>query len=219
MVRLVRRARERPADPDLFVGLSHATRYCGLLQASIAAAEQARRLDPAARTSVVHTYFMRGDYEKTLELAVEPYIRGIALAALGRTQEAIDTMVQLDESVPSAPRQLHDGAGRVVARRLQVERRSHPHDDGHQRSGRALLRCPASRPSRRDDRSARPAQGCRRGRLLLPPGIRARSGLDALRSLPGFSGILRDVEARHRRAIISFITAEGDRVLGLTSAV
>jgi hypothetical protein len=27
------------------------------------------------------------------------------------------------------------------------------------------------------------------------------------------------VEARHRRAVISFITAEGDRVLGLTSAV
>jgi hypothetical protein len=43
--------------------------------------------------------------------------------------------------------------------------------------------------------------------------------LDSLRSHPEFASILRDVEARHRRAIISFITAEGDRVLGLTSAV
>ena len=62
MVRLLRRARERSADPELFAGLSHACRYCGLLQASLAAAEQARRLDPKIRISAGHTCFMLGDY-------------------------------------------------------------------------------------------------------------------------------------------------------------
>ena len=35
MVRLLRRARGRAADPELFAGLSHSLRYCGLLQASV----------------------------------------------------------------------------------------------------------------------------------------------------------------------------------------
>jgi len=56
------------------------------------------------------------------------------------------------------------------------------------------------------------------GFFCLPAFVRDPA-LDSLRPHPEFASILRDVEARHRRAIISFITAEGDRVLGLTSAV
>ena len=63
MVRLLRRARERSADPEVFAGLSHALRYCGLLQASLAAVKQSRRLDPKVRVSAAHTLFMLGDYE------------------------------------------------------------------------------------------------------------------------------------------------------------
>ena len=219
MVRLVRRARERPADPDLFVGLSHASRYCGLLQASIAAAEQARRLDPAARTSVVHTYFMRGDYEKTLELAVEPYIRGIALAALGRTQEAIETMVQLDESVPTrlanytlAQVELLRGDYKTSADRIRAM--VHIHDpEGRYYAARHLAQAGETIEAI-DLLKSVVADGF----FCLPAFVRD-PGLDLLRPLPEFAAILRDVESRHRRAVISFITAEGDRVLGLTSAV
>jgi hypothetical protein len=47
------------------------------------------------------------------------------------------------------------------------------------------------------------------------PVIVGDPALDPLRALPAFASILRDAEARHRRAIVSFISAEGDRVLGL----
>ncbi len=54
-VELVARARQGRPDPELFAGLTHACRYAGLLEASLAAHEQARRLDPQVRTSVAYT--------------------------------------------------------------------------------------------------------------------------------------------------------------------
>ena len=43
VVRLLGQATRRGNDPDLFAGLVHACRYCGLLEQSIAAHEEARR--------------------------------------------------------------------------------------------------------------------------------------------------------------------------------
>src|SRR5688500_18647946 len=79
MVRLIGRAKDRPADPDLYAGIVHACRYCGLLSASIAADEQARRLDPRIRTSAALTHFVLGDYERSLSFPSEPvpYMRSL----------------------------------------------------------------------------------------------------------------------------------------------
>ena len=55
MRRLLQRAR-RAVDPEHFAGLVHACRYAGLLNASVAAHEEARRLDPRIPTSVVNVY-------------------------------------------------------------------------------------------------------------------------------------------------------------------
>ena len=71
MARLLERAQSRPADPDLFAGLVLACRYCGLLQASIAADREARRLDPGIRTSVMWTYFMLGDWQRAIASDVD----------------------------------------------------------------------------------------------------------------------------------------------------
>ena len=62
MARLVRRASGRATDPELFAALVTACRYCGLLDASLAAHQRARRLDPNVRTSVQHTLLMLQDY-------------------------------------------------------------------------------------------------------------------------------------------------------------
>ena len=64
LVRLVRRASSNSSDPDLFAALVAACRYCGLLQQSLAAYERATRLDPNVKTSVQHTLFMLGEYER-----------------------------------------------------------------------------------------------------------------------------------------------------------
>ena len=54
-------------DVEVFAGLVLACRYCGLLEASIAAHEQARRLDARASTSASHSYWMSGQYDRALE--------------------------------------------------------------------------------------------------------------------------------------------------------
>ena len=60
VLRLLRRARQRRADPELYAGLVHACRYCGLLEASVAAHNLARQLDPHVATSVPPTFWMLG---------------------------------------------------------------------------------------------------------------------------------------------------------------
>ena len=102
MTRLLERAQVRTADPELFAGLVHACRYCGLLDASRAADEQARRLDKLIRTSVIHTHFMLGDYQRAHEVgAGEPdlggYLNALALVMLGREQEAVAKLRKVEE--------------------------------------------------------------------------------------------------------------------------
>src|ERR1035437_7722663 len=67
MVRLLGQGERHPNDPELFGGLVQACRYCGLLEESVRVHHRARRLDPKIVTSVAHTFFLLGDYERTLE--------------------------------------------------------------------------------------------------------------------------------------------------------
>ena len=55
-------------DPELFAGLVHACRYCGLFEQSIAAHAEARRLDPNVPTSVEQTLLMTGDIDRLLAI-------------------------------------------------------------------------------------------------------------------------------------------------------
>ena len=68
MRRLLRRA-QVAVDPELFAGLVHACRYAGLLDASVAAHEEARRLDPTIQTSVLNTYSLQCDWERIVREA------------------------------------------------------------------------------------------------------------------------------------------------------
>jgi eukaryotic-like serine/threonine-protein kinase len=97
MVRLLERARFRRNDPELFAGLVQACRYCDKCQASIAAHEMARFYDPHIETSVVHTLFVLGEYEKVAALPdtqVGHYIDCAALAALGDEQKALQRLME-----------------------------------------------------------------------------------------------------------------------------
>jgi TolB-like protein/tetratricopeptide (TPR) repeat protein len=92
MLRLLGRVRHCATDPELFAGLVHACRYVGLLDASLAAHDRAVRLDPSIRTSVAHTHFLAGDFERAIALDVDdpPYLSALALVALERGAEALD---------------------------------------------------------------------------------------------------------------------------------
>ncbi len=95
MVRLLGEAARHGNDPELFAGLVHACRYCGLFEESIAAHQEARRLDPNVPTSVEQTIMMSGDIERLLAIERRPtggsgdaVIRVIGLGLAGRRDEA-----------------------------------------------------------------------------------------------------------------------------------
>jgi non-specific serine/threonine protein kinase len=89
--RLLGRVSPGSSDPEIYTGLVHVMRYCGFLEASVAADGLARRLDPGVRTSVGYTYFFLGEYEKAIAMETEhrPFLRLYGLVALGRIDEAL----------------------------------------------------------------------------------------------------------------------------------
>jgi non-specific serine/threonine protein kinase len=102
LVRLLNEANRRADDPELYAGLVHACRYCGLFDESIAANAEAKRLDPNVPTSVEQTLLMAGELERLL--AFEPAsvvagadegIRVIGLGLAGRRDEARRALVRM----------------------------------------------------------------------------------------------------------------------------
>jgi serine/threonine protein kinase len=102
--RLLERIRIRPNDPELYVALLKACRYCGLLDESLVAHRRARELDPKIASSVAHTYIMRGEYSEALE-SVERrgdigYVEPLILILMGNTESAQRKIRQNIERTP-----------------------------------------------------------------------------------------------------------------------
>src|SRR5262245_47136922 len=116
MARLLQRAREA-ADPEIFAALISPLRYCGLLEASAAAYGRATALDPTIRTSVVHTWFLQRDYKRVAPTKLEdnPYIVALSLAEVGRGNEAVATLRNLEEKIKTRMRDF------MMAVRLIIE--------------------------------------------------------------------------------------------------
>jgi len=218
MYRLLERAKRRRADPELFAGLVDACRYCGLLEASVAAHEQARRLDPTIHTSIVHTYFMLGDYDRCIAAEIdEPYVVSLALEALGRREEAISRLKAIEQTV-------HKVSGFVVAgwTLLEGNRAESLH------ALRRIIESGFSDPeglfyvSRQLAYLGEPERALSVLNRVVDTGFACFSmmagdpWLNPLRTDPQFATILRRCSARHRDAVAAFIQAGGDRVLNVT---
>src|SRR5688572_9603584 len=106
MVRLLKEAERHGNDPELFAGLVHACRYCGLFEEGIAAHEEARRLDPNIPTSYEQTVLMTCDFDRLLGIEKpataaggDEVIRVIGLGLAGRREEAREALLPLYERV------------------------------------------------------------------------------------------------------------------------
>jgi hypothetical protein len=116
MVRLLGRARTTSTGPELFASLVQCCRYCGLVDASFAAHERARKLEPHIATSVIQTFFQVGDYEGALR-HVNPGVwmtDAQSLDALGRREEALSLLRKREQSAIPIPMRTYVRAWRAL---------------------------------------------------------------------------------------------------------
>jgi len=219
MIRLVERARS--ADPELFAGLVSACRYCGLLDASVAADARARSLDRRMRTSVAHTYFLRREYDRVADARFEdtPYISAISLAEIGRRQDALDALNAL---APKSSPRMKDF---MAAAHALITEKPAESLDAVNRIASSDFRDPEglfylTRHLARLGEAAgalRLLERVAAGGFACYPALADDPWLAPLRTRAAFKKVLADTRTRHDQARSAFEAANGPRLLGIGS--
>ena len=226
MVRLLEAATRHGNDPELFAGLVHACRYCGLFEQSIAAHDEAKRLDPNVPTSLEQTLLLSGDLDRLF--AMEPAAprtggadQGIRIIALGLAGERERARRMVDGIAPSSQIATFQTWKSYLYAWLDYRL-----DD--MRSGDYALRMLKVMED--------PEAMFQRGWLLSDVGdfengieqlqlgvtkgyyaaqtLATRSQFDRVRNEPAFRTVLAQAEEGRRRALTAFRQAGGDRLLG-----
>jgi DNA-binding winged helix-turn-helix (wHTH) protein/tetratricopeptide (TPR) repeat protein len=218
MVRLLGQEERHPNDPELFGGLVQACRYCGLLDESIRAHHHARRLDSRIVTSVAHTFFLLGDYERTLEwysLGFRYYLDLAALAAAGREAEAAE--LQSRRSAPGGPftammESLRFSLHGDHARSLAIVRQGLAVRPTPDPEAKFYLARQLARDGAYADALSTIRQLAREG-FFCSTALRCDPWLRPLFRLPDFQDVLDEVLRREADAGAAFRAAGGDRVL------
>ena len=215
MVRLV--SRVRTADPELMAGLVTACRYCGLLDASVAAHQRARALDRKIPTSVMHTWFMQGDWERLAALPVAefPYIVALALVEFGRGDEALAPLREVEARMPTRRRHVAVAAralieGRTAESVSQMKAMLSP--DFRDPEGRFYVARHVARYGDADEALAQ-LEGVVADGFSCYPVFERDPWLDALRPKPGFTELLERCASRHAASRRAFEELNGRGVL------
>ena len=225
LVRLLNEASRHGNDPELFAGIVHAARYCGLYAESVAADAEAKRLDPNIHTSVEQTLLVMGETDRILSMALAEVVPGaddgirvIALGFAGRLDEARELLKRM-AARPNIPafevwtnylaawldRRVPDVlAGPVNSNVLKISEDPEAIfqegwffcDVGEHEHGLRLLERAVARG------------------YFAAQTLATRSQFDPLRSTPAFQSLLADAEAGRQRALAAFRQAGGQRLLG-----
>ena len=218
MARLLPRARGA-ADPELFAGLVSPLRYCGLLDASVAAHARAIALESKIRTSVPHTWFLQRDDARVATTRLEdfPYIAAISLANLGRQNEALPALRALEEKIKTrirdfltAARTMIEGnAEASVAAVGRIVSSDFGDPEGLFYLARHLARLNEA------ESALNLLERVVGGGFFCYPALVSDPWLDSVRKSARFTILLGKAEQQHRRAEAEFNRLEGDRILGM----
>jgi TolB-like protein len=224
VVRLLGEATRHGNDPELFAGLVHACRYCGLYDEALAAHAEARRLDPNVPTSLDQTLLMTGDIERLMSSEMPVIIAGgdegirvIGLGLAGRRDEAREKLLNMR-------RASHLPAFRSWTEYLMAWLDRRPDgmvddpslgklkidDDPEAIFQEGWLLCDAGDYERGLDYLRRAVS---KGYFVAPT-LSGRPQFDSLRGRSDFQAILAEAEEGRRRALGAFVEAGGNRLLG-----
>jgi tetratricopeptide (TPR) repeat protein len=227
LVRLLEQARRRGNDAELFAGLVHACRYCGLYDHSIAAHAEAKRLDPNIPTSFDQTLLLAGQVDRLLAretpavvAGADDGIRVIALGLRGDRDEARKRLMAMRQPSRIATFQswidyllvwLDGRADEMIDRRLTVTRTLKIQNDPEAIFQEGWLLC--------DVGAYAAGLGCLRQAIdkgyFASPTLKGWRQFDALRGRPEFETLVADADAGRARALAAFHEAGGERLLGL----
>ena len=219
MVRMIGRAQRHGADPQIFAALVHACRYCGLVEASLAAHVHAVRLDPTIDTGVMHTYFLLRRYEDVIagSALVQAYVFVMSIANLGRRAEALEWIGRLEAAgnrVPAlvtAARLLIEGRGAEGIETLETFAASVHDPEAEYYAARHLAQIGAPAVAMPILRRAV------EGGYFCYPAMAADPWLDTLRTQPAFHDVLARARAGCNAAASAFVAAGGPAVLGVAA--
>jgi serine/threonine protein kinase/tetratricopeptide (TPR) repeat protein len=227
LVRLLGQAAQHRNDPELFAGLVHACRYCGLFEQAIDANAEARRLDPTVPTSIEQTLMMTGDMDRLLALELRAFnlgggdygIRVIGLGLAGRRDEAQELLGTMATQMARI-RTFHVWTSYLQA---WIDRRVPDMltireslvslkvmDDPEAIFQEGWLLCDVGEFERGLEHVRRAVE---RGYHVAPI-LESRPQFDAVRHEPAFQAILSTAQEGRRNALAAFRDAGGERLLG-----
>jgi hypothetical protein len=210
------------ADPELFAGLCHACRYNGLLEASVAAHEQTRRLDPKAATSVIHTYFQQRDFARVLACGDKgaPYLEAFALVELGRVEEALTLLRTVGGNAPPRMRDFMGVALALVSGQTAIDPATVTELESgflHQVADPEGLYYASRHLARMGEPEIALRQFARAvdGGYTCYPAFASDPWLAPLAGRDEFQAVMARAQERYRAAVAAFRAADGERVVGV----
>jgi DNA-binding winged helix-turn-helix (wHTH) protein/tetratricopeptide (TPR) repeat protein len=220
MTRLLARARGA-ADPEIFAALISPLRYCGLLEASVAAHRRAVALESKIRTSVVHTWFLQRDYTRVASTRLEdnPYIVALSLAAIRRGHEALPVLRALEEKIKTRMRDFMVSARALIegdtATSIEAIGRISASAFGDPEGLLYLTRHLAHLDE--GDAAVELFDRVVVGGFFCYPAMASDPWLDSVRNRPEFTKLLQRAKEQHQSAKREFERLEGDRILEIVA--
>lgn len=220
MVRLLERVRHEPSEPELFAGLVHACRYCGLLDASVAAYERAHRLDPGVITSAAQTFLIMGEFDRAIALdrGDPPFVKAIAMVESGRNTEGLEllhgmlasklheTMREMIATIVAVLEGRYDELVLNVHRMIAAGFRD-PEGFFHWAGALAL--------AGDHDGALAMLERSVDGGFSAVSALVHDPWLDPIRGMPDFRHVVHRAEELQREALEAFRAADGPRILGI----
>jgi DNA-binding winged helix-turn-helix (wHTH) protein/tetratricopeptide (TPR) repeat protein len=217
MVRLVARGLAGSAQPELYAALVQACRFCGLLEASVAAHERARELDSSIPTGGYQSLWQLGEEDRALREGIRPFLlKALITGMRGDTDRAIEMLRDLEAHGPTTLLQ-----SLIASQRAVFEGR---HDVALENAARIFDAFPDPEAlyfvgrniAFFGDRRAlnefrRALEG---GFVIYRVLLRHDPWLDPLRATSEFNDLLERSREAYRECVEAYVDAGGERLLG-----